>query len=197
MRENTVRTYLRTRKIGLGGELHLSKPMTVIKFLYLTDISKISPEMLKLSIFRRALRLLQPRFPSSTVLRKYHSYPDPNELPVITTYKSSQSNRQVEKRSSDFDGMKKFSMINAYGDVPSKGANHHLVPITEMTKLPNGLLVASQEKNGLMSSFSLIVAAGSSFECQKDGLFETGVTQMLENCAFRSTFKKSQDEVRF
>jgi len=138
--------------------------------------------MMKIRILRREIP--QMTYYPTGIFRTYHSYPDPNDRAIITTFRSNQIKKNFEKRSPEFEGMKKFSMEHSFGDIKLSPIDSQLAPMTEVTKLPNGLLVASQEKPGLMSSFSLIIAAGSSFETQTGSNSNTGVTQMLENCAF-------------
>eukprot|EP00607_Mallomonas_marina_P000776 CAMPEP_0182431346 /NCGR_PEP_ID=MMETSP1167-20130531/48485_1 /TAXON_ID=2988 /ORGANISM="Mallomonas Sp, Strain CCMP3275" /LENGTH=425 /DNA_ID=CAMNT_0024617591 /DNA_START=239 /DNA_END=1517 /DNA_ORIENTATION=- len=128
-------------------------------------------------------------------MRSYHSYPDPNELPVITS-KVSDYKKTVSKDGKEFEAMKKFSMGKVFAGVPqSLGIKNTKAPETEVSYLPNGLTVASQELPGLMSSFALIVGTGSAFETQSGPEANTGVTQMLEQSAFRSTYKRSHEEM--
>jgi len=92
--------------------------------------------------------------------RRYHSYPDPSERPIITTARSAQA-KSIRKLGEDFEHMKKFDMRQEFGSVNMERINYKPIePTTEVSKLSNGLTVASQDKSGLMSSFGLIVGAG-------------------------------------
>lgn len=61
------------------------------------------------------------------------------------------------------------------------------VPATQMTKLSNGLRVASEETYGTMSFFALIVDAGSRYETDANN----GVSHLLQHMAFKSTESRS------
>jgi hypothetical protein len=92
--------------------------------------------------------------------RNYHSYPEPNEVPVITT-KKAEVGVKPTKNEEEFRAMKKFDVKKVYGvgeaatvsSVPSQ-------PPTRITRLRNGLTVASQDMPGLMSSIQLLVKSG-------------------------------------
>jgi len=60
-------------------------------------------------------------------------------------------------------------------------------PVAQVTTLPNGMRVISEETYGAVSALSLFVDAGSRFET--DG--NNGVSHMLEHMAFKSTAKRS------
>ena len=120
--------------------------------------------------------------------RHYHSYPDPNEKPQMSsTVATAESKIGVKK---DDISLRKFDMSVTFPGVPeSKGITEQNPPPTEFTVLENGLTVASQDVFGQMSSIALIVAAGSAHEVQASGAkdMSLGATQMLEMLAFRST----------
>ena len=61
--------------------------------------------------------------------------------------------------------------------------------------LSNGLTVASQDMFGQMSSFALIASVGSAYELQDVQNSQIGSTQMMELLAFRSTHKKTHQDI--
>ncbi len=93
-------------------------------------------------------------------LRCYHSYPDPNEKPRITTTKSTSAKR-IDKSTGVFDIDKKFRLDEPFpGIVLGKPITDSTTPKTISSKLQNGLMIATQENPGLMSSFSFVVRTG-------------------------------------
>jgi len=65
------------------------------------------------------------------------------------------------------------------------------LPTTKITKLDNGITVASHEDYGNISSVGVFVNAGSQFESKENN----GVSYLLEKMAFSSTKNKSSMEV--
>lgn len=97
---------------------------------------------------------------SAVNFRGYHSYPDPNEVPVIKTSQPS-SPKVYDKKTPEFQLDQKFKMDDIFPGVPvSKGIGSSPPPPTLYTTLANGLTVASQEMPGLMTSVALIVRTG-------------------------------------
>lgn len=107
--------------------------------------------------------------------RGYHTYPDPDEKPVITSHvvdktkplapdPSLPPHTPVVKAGGNFDVMReKFCMTQPF-QLP---ANMHSSPfkeqpLTRTGALPNGLVVASQDMPGLMCSITLLVKTGRS-----------------------------------
>ena len=117
--------------------------------------------MARLSLFLSRCRPGGINFSRSVgVHRGYHSYPDPDDVPVITTAKSDVS-KKLNKEEVEFQEMKKFNMQKDFKipfgkEVPSFAQQ----PKTLLTKLPSGLTVASQDMPGLMSSVALLVKSG-------------------------------------
>lgn len=99
--------------------------------------------------------------PSMGFKRAYHSYPDPNEKPVVFQSKSEAVKQILSKSSSQFTLDKKHSLDSIFPGTPlSKGISNSAPPHTISTILPNGLTVATQEMPGLMSSFAFLVRTG-------------------------------------
>jgi mitochondrial-processing peptidase subunit alpha len=132
--------------------------------------------------------------------RSYHTYPEAGDKGVETNFKASDSD--VTKQILDKSG-EGFSLHESYGidkvfpGVPSgvKVDDDGAGPQTKHTILPSGLTVASQDMPGLMASFSFMVGTGSSYEKQNsgsNGKTNTGVTQMLEMAAFKTTANRLQ-----
>eukprot|EP00640_Fibrocapsa_japonica_P001792 CAMPEP_0113936676 /NCGR_PEP_ID=MMETSP1339-20121228/3515_1 /TAXON_ID=94617 /ORGANISM="Fibrocapsa japonica" /LENGTH=455 /DNA_ID=CAMNT_0000939209 /DNA_START=269 /DNA_END=1636 /DNA_ORIENTATION=+ /assembly_acc=CAM_ASM_000762 len=84
-------------------------------------------------------------------------------------------------------------MVKPYPGVPPlKPGNELKPPKTEMTVLPNGLRVASQETpGGQLSTFGVLVDAGSRYEPPH----LSGASHLMELMAFKSTFNRSHNEV--
>jgi mitochondrial-processing peptidase subunit alpha len=145
------------------------------------------------SIVRPTVRVLANR---------YHSYPDPNEVPKETRMlaKDSEVKRQIHDKSGNgFKLDESFGMEKVFPGVPpgTKVADSASAPKTQHTVLSTGLTVASQDMPGLMTSFAFIVGTGSSYENQKegDGSNNTGVTQALELAAFKTTKNYKNGEI--
>lgn len=92
--------------------------------------------------------------------RRYHSYPDPDEKPIIQTSQPS-SPKVYDKKNPEFQLDKRFKMEELFPGTPlSKGIGTSKPPPTLYSTLPNGLTVASQEMPGLMTSVAFIVRTG-------------------------------------
>jgi hypothetical protein len=105
---------------------------------------------------------------ASRLLRlcNYHSYPDPDEVPVIKTNLSSVQ-KQIEKSKGpwkdEFLGMKnKFNVATCFPGVKEAAIDAKAPPpVPEMTKLDNGLTVVSIKTPDMtMSSFAFLINAG-------------------------------------
>lgn len=97
---------------------------------------------------------------SLTGCSRYHSYPDPNETPIVKTSTSNHA-KVLDKTSPEYSLNSVFKMDNPFPGVPvSKGINASAPPPTLYTSLSNGLTVASQDIPGMMSSIALIVRTG-------------------------------------
>jgi hypothetical protein len=139
------------------------------------------------------LRAVYRRVSSSTLRacrRRYHSYPDPNEKPVITvTVSDKQRVGTTEKKVEELD---KFKMTEMFpGVLMSTGISKWDAPETEATKLGNGLRVVSHEMHGQMTSVTLFVNVGSAHETQDTA----GATHLSEILAFHSSKTRSRDEI--
>lgn len=117
-----------------------------------------------IGIIRAQTRLLPKNLKKSLAIqnipsvRSYHSYPDENEVPTIT-HSISSVQKQVDKTGFDLD--KKFAFDRPFPGVPQpQGIVDSTIPKPNITKLDNGLTVASQDVPGLMTSFALIVRTG-------------------------------------
>jgi hypothetical protein len=105
--------------------------------------------------------------------RGYHTYPDPDEVPVITTHVANKTmplspdpslpaQAPVVKSGGNFDSMaKKFCMTRPF-DLPPNMVSSPFKeqPVTRSHTLSNGLVVASQDMPGLMCSITLLVKTG-------------------------------------
>lgn len=97
---------------------------------------------------------------SVTCCSRYHSYPDPNEKPIINTF-TSKHTKVLDKANPEFSLNSVFKMSTPFPGVPvSSGINASAPPPTLFTTLNNGLTVASQDIPGMMSSIALIVRTG-------------------------------------
>jgi len=91
----------------------------------------------------------------------------------------------------------KFKMEDLFPGTPvSSGIDAAAPPPTLTTKLENGLIVASQDMPGMMTSLAFIVRAGSAYETQEGSTGNTlGATQFLEFHAFRSTENRTNQQL--
>lgn len=97
---------------------------------------------------------------SHSIHRQYHSYPDPNEVPKVSQTKATLTNFTNKSRDS-FQLNPKFRLDVEFPGVPSSsGININSYPKTHITKLANGITVASQDLPSLMSSIAVIVGSG-------------------------------------
>lgn len=98
-------------------------------------------------------------FTTHVVRASFHSYPDENEKPVITSTISTHKKTLVKDKSFDLDS--KFELRTAFPGVPSNSGIKisQELPI-HTSKLSNGLTVATQDLPGLMSSIAFVVNAG-------------------------------------
>jgi hypothetical protein len=119
---------------------------------------------------RRSTKLAAPVFVSGqavrcqpycvTAFRSYHSYPDPNEKPIIHTSKSTQA-KTYNKDDPAFQLAAKFKLDKLFPGVDmATGIGATQSPPTITTTLDNGLSVASQELPGMMTSIALLVKTG-------------------------------------
>jgi hypothetical protein len=105
--------------------------------------------------------------------RGYHTYPDPDEVPVITNHiadktkplppdPSLPAHTPVVKSGGNFDSMaKKFCMTRPFELPPHMHSTPFAEqPVTRSRTLGNGLVVASQDMPGLMCSITLLVKTG-------------------------------------
>ena len=100
---------------------------------------------------------LSPRF----LGQRYHTYPDPDEKPIITEAKS-ETTRTVKKEGERFEAMKRYVVDKPF-EIPhdiASGSAFKEEPKTEVTKLKNGLTIATQDMPGLMCSLSFLVKTG-------------------------------------
>lgn len=129
----------------------------------------------------------------------YHTYPDPNEKPQISS--TLASNLEIKKNitnkaTSEFLLDPKFRLDEIYPGVPvGKKIEDQPIYSTESTVLDNGLTIASQDMPGLMTSFAFVVSTGSSYENQEGANTNTGATQIMELAAFKSTKNRSQQSL--
>ena len=99
----------------------------------------------------------------SVNFRQYHSYPDPNEKPIIKTTQANHT-KTYDKSNPEFQLNPKFKMDKLFPGTPiSSGIGASPPPPTLYTQLENGLTVASQEIPGMMTSAALIVRTGRYF----------------------------------
>lgn len=96
----------------------------------------------------------------SSARRNYHTYPDPEDQ-GITTSARSEVQKTVVKDGNEFQAVRRFDVSKPF-DIPS---NVQTTPLTEqpktmITKLPNGLTVATQDMPGIMCSIALLVKSG-------------------------------------
>ena len=130
-------------------------------------------------------------------LRRYHSYPDPSEKPVITT-SIHKKDAVVSSKKDDISLDKKFKIDSIFPGVPvTRGIKPgEKAPETRSTVLKNGITVATQEVPGsLMSSITFMLGSGSANETQDNSKDSNkGLTHILELTAFKSTKSRSHTE---
>lgn len=95
----------------------------------------------------------------AAITRKYHSYPDPDEKPKISTFRSSGNEKREKKGEALLS--KQYRMDESFPGSPTPtGIKKESAPIIRETKLTNGLIVTSQELPG-----SLMVTLGFMVKC--------------------------------
>lgn len=106
------------------------------------------------------LRLPQTRQITGITRRGYHTYPDPDETPVVSNAKS-EVERTLSKAGEEYDAMKRYDMDKPF-DLPDgiRSVPFTKQPKTEMTTLANGLTIATHDMPGLMCSVALLVKTG-------------------------------------
>lgn len=101
------------------------------------------------------------QYPPRISTRLYHSYPDPNEKPQISSVTHPNIAKQLDKSSDYFKLNSIFRLDKPFpGIAESAGIKDSRIPTTLCTKLPNGISVATQDMPGLMTSFVLAFKAG-------------------------------------
>lgn len=118
--------------------------------------------------------------------RLYHSYPDPDEKPIISQTISSAA-KTVKKDNAQYEHLERFDMHKPFTGTENLGvADTSSQPPTRTSKLDNGLTLASIHTPGLMASFAFIVNAGSGYENQATAS-EAGISHMIELTSFRTS----------
>ncbi len=151
-----------------------------------------------MSSLQRIKRIFDTRWERRVSERLYHSFPDPEEKPKIS-YSSSSRKSKIKKKAYSFidDTEKKHddntTSVNFYSN-PSSNKNQfgNHEEFTDISKLSNGLSVASQDMHGLMSSFAFAVGSGSSSE---NPSIECGASQMLELTAWNGTKSRTHEDI--
>eukprot|EP01110_Echinostelium_bisporum_P006707 TRINITY_DN26526_c0_g1_i1.p1 TRINITY_DN26526_c0_g1~~TRINITY_DN26526_c0_g1_i1.p1 ORF type:complete len:469 (-),score=231.46 TRINITY_DN26526_c0_g1_i1:48-1454(-) len=85
-------------------------------------------------------------------------------------------------------GARKVAGLRSYASVPSYLLN---TPTTKVTKLANGIQVATEEWPGETATVGVWIGAGSAFENEKNN----GVAHFLEHMAFKGTSKRSATQL--
>lgn len=92
--------------------------------------------------------------------RSYHSFPNPGEVPVISSALASKD-KTSNKLPVAHSVYEKFRLDKPFPGVPpTKPIVSSKIPPTRATQLSNGLTVATQEMPGMMSSIAFLVHAG-------------------------------------
>lgn len=134
--------------------------------------------------------------------RHYHTYPDPNEIPIITSAKSTLTSVAAIPKNLEnllLNSNASFSMDASFPgfDLSSTQFDGQLTsPPTRTTKLSNGLTVATQDTPSLMTSFAFAIGSGSASEKQSGVEYNGGSTHMIETLAFKSTFRMKEHEIK-
>ena len=74
-----------------------------------------------------------------------------------------------------------------------RSGRSHPPPRVQVTTLPSGLRIATQENYGQIATLALFVDAGSMYESEADG--EIGACHFLETCAFQSTERRTASDI--
>ena len=90
----------------------------------------------------------------------YHSYPDPTEVPEVSSTVSS-FKKTCDKSSNGFSIDQKFRLDRSFTSTQTKSApGNRSRPEPASTTISNGIVVSSIDTPGLMTSFSLLVQTG-------------------------------------
>ena len=90
----------------------------------------------------------------------YHSFPDQNEKPKITSFRSN-FQKLLNKSTMQLDLDSKFKTNILFPGLPVASSSiKPLEPETKVTTLSNGLRIASEDKYSLMTSICFVVKAG-------------------------------------
>jgi hypothetical protein len=103
-----------------------------------------------------------------TLCRSYHSYPDPNEVPVITHYQHKPQQETGKIRSpemiqqiADLKYRLSFDKVDPLNNQTEKNIHPKIEILPQITKLENGLTVVSVEADDMtMSSFVFLIKSG-------------------------------------
>jgi hypothetical protein len=117
----------------------------------------------------QSLRLTVPLM--NSLSRFYHSYPDPDEIPIITHYTPSSPSPSLSSSLASLSSSSPSSiekMKERFSLRQTQLKNESLVPkrnakafVPEITKLENGLTVVSTEADDMtMSSFAFLIKSG-------------------------------------
>lgn len=137
-----------------------------------------------------------------TLLRNYHSYPDPNEKPVISSSRSNISSVAAIPKDEASLALSTASSLPMDAEYPgfsftSREKTTSTAPFpTKQSRLSNGLTVVSQDSFSLMTSLALVVGSGSANERQVGEGYNGGVTNMIELMAFKSTVTMREHEIK-
>lgn len=150
---------------------------------------------------------LRPRLPWQSSLRwrpfrGYHSFPDPNEKPVISSTRSNISSvaaipkDEASLTLSPASSLPMTSEFPGYSSTSTSGSSGTVPFATKHSLLRNGLQVVSQDSFGLMTSLALVIGSGSANERQVGDGYNGGVTHMIELMAFKSTRSMREHEIK-
>ncbi|CAM9138951.1 unnamed protein product [Chrysoparadoxa australica] len=129
------------------------------------------------------------RWKLSGAQRSYHQATTEESQALIY---NSTIKKTLDKSSIGMEKVKRFDMSKVFPGVPApKPASAFEVPKTLISALPNGLRVASEETYGQLCTIGIIVDVGSRYETEE----YTGLSQLMEKMAFKSTFSKTHEEV--
>jgi len=136
---------------------------------------------------------------SSAKVSSQRSYPPPGEKDNFDDLKTIPPNQRQEiltKQRASFP-----NLLNSQPISPNKpdflsSINHHSqsirsTPYTELTTLPNGLRVASQETYGQVCTFGIVANCGSRLENDE---MTMGCNHLLELLAFSGTTRTSEEQ---
>ena len=90
----------------------------------------------------------------------YHSYPDPTEVPEVSSTVSS-FKKTFDKSSGGFSIDEKFRLDRSFTSTQTRSApGNRSRPEPASTTISNGIVVSSIDTPGLMTSFSFLVQTG-------------------------------------